>query len=209
MPDRCRGTEETLVGDARELGDDLVRPGRVCVGLAVVLEGDPATPAAELLLEDAVADVEFAGLLVPVLDDELDSRGGAALLAGAPGAESLELRRRSGGLAEKGQFDATLDRRLTGLVRSANDREAGRQLEVKLAVHAKVAKLQTEDPHRPALLTVSPDGLRGDGAPGAIPRGGRPALRPDLAQGPQIGAPAQIGTTTRRLSPGRRARRYR
>ena len=56
MADRGGGAEKTLVGDAGQLGDDLVGPSRVGVRLTVVLKRYPAALAAELLLQDAVAD---------------------------------------------------------------------------------------------------------------------------------------------------------
>ncbi len=84
MADRGGGAEETLVGDARQLGDDLIGPSRVGVGLAVVFEGHLAALAPELLLQHAMADGQLAGFLVVVLDHELQTRARMGLVGGAP-----------------------------------------------------------------------------------------------------------------------------
>jgi hypothetical protein len=95
--------------------------------------------AAELLLQDPVADGELAGCLVLVLDQELEPRARASLIVRAPSAQGLELAAGCGRLAEQCELDAALDGRLAGLVRAANDREARRQLEVELVVLAELS----------------------------------------------------------------------
>src|SRR6185436_4225158 len=67
---------------------------------------------------------------------------------GVPRAKRLEIGRAAGNAPRDRQLDGALDRGLAGLVRAADDRDAGGQVDIELAVATEVAHLQAADPHR-------------------------------------------------------------
>ena len=140
--DGGRRAEELLAWNAGQVGQDLVGAGGIRHGLAVEHDLHGALGAAEVLLHAPRADP------VEVLLDELDGDPGAAVLAGPPAAERLDLGAARRRLAEEGDLEGTLDGRLAALVRPADDGQAGRQLEIEVAVGLEVPEPEPGDPHR-------------------------------------------------------------
>ena len=86
-----------------------------------------------------------AAVLLVLLELDRDPRAG--LGAGVPRPEGLEIGGGARHAAGEGELDGALDRALAGLVRPADDRHAGRQVDVELAIAAQVADLEPPDPH--------------------------------------------------------------
>ena len=120
-----------------QLGEDLVRERRVGDRLAVVVEADRAARAGERLLE-------LAGLRRrprrPARSRWSIDRPGVG--GGVPRAERVEIAGGARHPAGDGQLDRPLDRRLAGLVRAAHDGQAGRQVDVEVAVAPEVVQLR-------------------------------------------------------------------
>ncbi len=178
MTDRGGGSKKGLVGNARQLGNDLLGLGRVRIHVLADLQGDTSALAPELLLEDSVAGNNLAIVARFIVDYELEAGCRALVVGCTPGPESIQLGSGGRRLAEESQFQSALDRRLAGFVGAANDRETGSQLDIEIAMPAELVQLQARDPHRsPLQLTASPAGPRGGGGQAEAPLADRPALR--------------------------------
>ena len=137
---RCRA-EEALGRDAGQLGHDLVGEGRVGDRLAVVVEPDGALRAGERLLERA----DLLAVVLVLLELEGDDRAG--LRRRAPRPQRLELGGRARRPPRQGQLERALDGALARFVRAADDRQAGREVDVEGPVAPEVASVQPADPH--------------------------------------------------------------
>ena len=137
VADRGGGAEEGLVGDAGQVGDDLVGPaGSVYVWPSSSSETRPRWPR-NSFSRTPVADGQLARAS-PSSSTTNSSRVLERPSSARPRCAGLELGAGGRRLAEERQLEAALDRRLAGLVGAANDREAGRELQVEVAVPAEV-----------------------------------------------------------------------
>ena len=102
------------------------------IDLALVVEADRALRPGEGLLERA----DLLAVLVVLL--ELDGDDRAGLRRRSPRPEGFELRRGARRPAGQGELERSLDRRLAGLVRAADDREARGEVDVELAIAPEV-----------------------------------------------------------------------
>ncbi len=141
VADRSRRAEEPFGRDPRELGEDLVGEDRVRDRLTVVSEIDCALGPGEGLGERAGPG---SVLLVLV---EVERHDGRCAVRVIPWSERLEVPCGTGHAPGDGQLDGPRDRRLAGLVRSTDDRQARRQIDIELAVATQVPDTQPADPH--------------------------------------------------------------
>ena len=125
VPDRRGGAEEALGRHARDRGQLLVGSGGIGDRVAAELEAHLPLGAAERLRQPPLA---LLALLVLVRERQGDR--GAGVGVAVPGDQPVEIGGRARDLARQRQLDRPLDRRLAGLVRAADDVEAGRQDEL-------------------------------------------------------------------------------
>src|SRR4029079_18783954 len=124
------------------LGAALVAEGRIGHALTVIDEVDRPLLTAEPFLECPGREAAVLFLLLE-FDRDPRSRIGARV----PRTERFEVSRTARDAACQGELDGALDRALAGLVRPADDRDPGGQIDVELAVSPQVADLQPADPH--------------------------------------------------------------
>ena len=92
----------------------------------------------------------LAAVLLVLLEVDGDPR--ARVVLGVPRPEALEVGGGARHAPRDGELDGALDRRLAGLVGTADDGHTGGEVDVELAIAAEVADLEPADPHRRDLV---------------------------------------------------------
>ena len=141
MADRGGRAEEALGRDPGQLGHHLVGQVRIGDRLAVIVEADRPLRAGEGLLERA--DL----LAVQLVLFEVDGDDRSRLRRRTPRPQCLDLRGGARRPAGQCELESSLDRRLAGFVRSADDGHPGREVDVELAITSEVAPRQLAEPH--------------------------------------------------------------
>ena len=211
MADGRGRAEERLGRDARELGEDLVGERRV---------GDAADRRTRDRRCPSGPRTHFSRVPVAVRPSSSSCSNsiathGRASAAASHGRSDLEVAGVARHPASEGELDGSLDGRLAGLVRAADDGDARGQVDVELAVAAQVADLQPADPHsdtswpasssRPSRSASRSSAASAVGVDAGVGRGCRLELGDARLEIADEGAGDGVGRRKGALGQGRRA----